>query len=56
MPETGVPAQGAEERLLEGVVGRISPGELAEVRVDLVSVLVVEAFEGRDRHGVHHLL
>jgi len=56
VPETGVPAQGAEERLLECIIGRIFPGELAEVRVDLVPVLVVEAFERRDRHGIHHVL
>ena len=56
MREARVSAEGAQEGLLEGVVGRVATGELAEVRVDLVAVLLVEAFEGRYRHGVHHLL
>jgi hypothetical protein len=54
--ELRVAAQGAQEGLLEGVVGRLAAGELPEVPVDLVSVLLVEPFEGRYRHGVHHLL
>jgi hypothetical protein len=54
--EARVPAEGTEERLLEGIVGRVPAGELAEIPVDLVAVLLVEAFEGRYRHGVHHLL
>jgi hypothetical protein len=54
--EARVSAQGAQEGLLKGVVGSVAAGELTEIRVDLVAVLVVEAFEGRYRHGVHHLL
>ena len=56
MLESRISAEGAQEGLLEGVVGPVTAGELAEVRVDLLAVVLVEAFEGRYRHGVHHLL
>ena len=56
MLEARIPAQGPQEGLLEGVVCGFSPGEAAEVRVDLVAVRLVEALERRYRHGVHHVL
>ena len=54
--EALVSAQGAQEGLLEGVVRAVAAGELSEIRVNLVAVFLVEPFEGRYRHGVHHLL
>ena len=46
-------AQGAHERLLEGVVGALAAQPLDEEPEDLVPVLLVEALEGR--YCVHRL-
>ena len=45
MPERRVGAQGAEERLLEGVLGPLSPEPADEHAEHLVAVLGVEALE-----------
>ena len=47
-------AQRAEERLLERVVGPVAPEPAHEEGVNLLPVLVVEAFERRQGHR-HHL-
>lgn len=54
MLEPRVGAQGAEEGLLEGVLGRSAPEHPGEVAVDLAAVGVVELFERRYPHGLHH--
>ena len=51
-----VAAQGAEERLLEGVLGALPPEQAHEVPEDGVAVLGVEPLERRDRHCLHHPL
>jgi hypothetical protein len=46
--------QGAEERLLKGVLGRPAPEPADEEGVNLVAARLVEALEGWDRrHGFH---
>ena len=51
-----VAAEGAEEGLLESVVCAVRADDAAKVGVDRISVLLVEALEGREAHGLHHLL
>jgi hypothetical protein len=54
--EPPVRPKGSEEGLLEGVLGRLAPQQAREVAEDLVLALLVEALEGRNRHGLHHLV
>ena len=50
MAQLRVGAERAKEGLLESVVGAIPAEPADEERVDLVTVLGVEALEGRQRH------
>ncbi len=52
--ETTVRAERAQKRLLEGVVGAIDAQPSTEQSKNLDSMLLVEALERGDRHGVHH--
>jgi hypothetical protein len=52
--EPGVGPERAEERLLESILGALGAEPLPQEPVDLVTVLLVEMFEGRDGHR-HHL-
>ena len=52
--EPVVGAQGAQERLLEGVVGAIAAELAAQQPEHLGAVLGIERLERRNRHGVHH--
>ena len=55
VPELPVGAQRPEERLLERVLGRVTPEQAREVAEDLVLPLLVEALERWYRcHGFHH--
>jgi len=54
VPERGIPAQRAQERLLEGILRTVAPDPSDEEAEDLVSMLEVERLEGRNRHGSHH--
>ena len=56
VPELRVATQSTQEGLLERVVGGVRADHAAQVGVNRIAVLVVEAFEGRKRHGLHHLL
>jgi hypothetical protein len=54
--EAVVRPEGAEEGLLEGVVGSVTTEEMPEETQDLAASLRVEALEGWNRHGGHHRL
>jgi hypothetical protein len=51
--ELRIRTQGAEEGLLERVLGALASEPSHEEGVDLLLVLVVEAFERRQRHRRH---
>ncbi len=53
--EPTVGLERAQERLLKGIVGPRGAELAPEEPQDLGAVLLVEALEGRDRHGRHHL-
>ena len=52
--EPSVCAERPEERLLERVVGAVGAQTSAQKAEHLGAMLVVEAFERGDRHGLHH--
>ena len=52
--ETTVRAERAQKRLLEGVVGAIDTQPSPEQSKNLDSMLLVEALERGDSHGLHH--
>ena len=52
--EAAIRPERTEERLLEGIVGSISPQPTSEQAEHLDAVLLVEPLERGDRHGVHH--
>ena len=52
--EPPVRAEGAQERLLECVVGSIDTEAAAQEPQDFGSMLLVEPLERGDRHGFHH--
>src|SRR5205085_11211026 len=54
--EPVVRAERAQERLLEGVLGVGDAEPAAQEGEDLTAPGLVEALEGRNRHGVHHAL
>jgi hypothetical protein len=54
VPEAAVAAERAQERLLERVLGAVTPEPPDEEGVDLVPVQLVEAFEGRYSHSIHY--
>ena len=53
VPEVGIPAERAQERFLEGVLGAIRSEPTDEESEDLFPVLLVEALEGRQGHPRH---
>ena len=56
MTQAPVPAQSAEKGLLERVLGSLTAEQPDEVPEHCLAVLLVEAFERRDCHGLHHPL
>ena len=54
MPEGGVAAQSSQKRLLERVLGALSPEEADEVTENGSAVLLVEPLERWHAHGFHH--